>query len=253
MKNVWIAVGLVMVATCCEAQSPPGEARYVNSAAYPRGESAAVWRSLGADYVRKAVREKTLDRDPAWNGRADAVMTAVASAAATLYPRFDKSAWRVLLIDDFGHGAVAFPGGTLLVDAKFVRQLKLTDDELALVFAHEVAHVVADHPSEKLSFMAEYVGREKAPTARSALLEFFAHDYYAEVFQPTALLQEREADAIGATILCASGFDARRSLELFDKLSRLERGETGRAAGTHDAAQVRKRAVAAVIDAARKP
>jgi len=32
-------------------------------------------------------------------------------------------------------------GGTIIVDAKFVRALQLDDDELALIFAHEAAHV----------------------------------------------------------------------------------------------------------------
>src|SRR5215212_5991130 len=171
--------------------------RYQVPSAYPEPESAAVWRSLGASYVRKALKDNQVNRDPVLNARVDAVMAAIGRAAGTLYPRHAASSWRALLIDDFGHGAVAFPGGTVLIDASFVRQLQMTDDELALLLAHEVAHLVADHPSEKLSFVADRLGKSKAPTAGSALLAFFAADTYALQFQPTARLQEREADAIG--------------------------------------------------------
>ena len=52
---------------------------------------------------------------------------------------------------------------------------------------------------------------------------------------------------VGAAILFASGYDARRVLVLFDKLARLEAGEDERAADSHDAATVRKQAVAGVI------
>ena len=32
-----------------------------------------MWRSLGASYVRKALRDNLLDRDPAWNARLDSI------------------------------------------------------------------------------------------------------------------------------------------------------------------------------------
>ena len=216
-------------------------------AAYPEAEAAAAWRALAVSYVRKAIRERKLDNDPAMNARLDAVMAAVGAAVAAIDGRFAGASWRVILIDDFGRGAVAFPGEMILVDTKFVRNLALTDDELALLLAHEAAHVVAGHASAKLSFMAEFLGKEKVPTARTALLEFLAKDSYATAFQPKALQQEREADLIGAAILFASGYDTQRALRLFDKVAELEALGSGRAADTHDPAGLRKQSVAAVI------
>ena len=233
----------LLLPAVCLAQAPGG-VRYHNPVAYPESESSAVWRSLGASYVRRALKDNSLERDPVLNSRLDSVMKAIGSSAAILYPRYSNSPWRALLIEEFGHGAVAFPGGTVLVDAKFMRQLALTDDELALVLAHEVAHIVADHPSEKLSFMAEALGKEKAPNAGSALRAFFTQDAYALLFQPTARLQEREADALGAAIFHASGYDPGRALRLFDKLAKLERSSSAAESGTHDPALLRKRAVA---------
>src|SRR5687768_7041963 len=147
MKTTRFAVACLLFPAFCLAQ-PPAAARYQHPSAYPEPESSAVWRSLGASYVRKALKDNSVDRDPALNSRLDAVMLAVGKAAGGLYPKSARSAWKALLIENFGHGAVAFPGGTVLVDARFVRHLDLSDDELALVLAHEVAHVVADHPSE---------------------------------------------------------------------------------------------------------
>jgi predicted Zn-dependent protease len=166
---------------------------------------------------------------------------------AAVDPRFAGAAWKAILIEDFGHGAAAFPGETILMDANFVRRLQLDDHELALILAHEAAHVLAGHALAKLAFMAEFVGREKVPTALMALQEYLARDSYAAAFRPQARLQEREADRLGAAIFFASGYDAQRALALFDKLAQLESEEERRNAGSHDSAAARKRAVAGVF------
>jgi predicted Zn-dependent protease len=223
--------------------------------AYPEREAAAAWRALAAGYVRQALKAQALDWDQALNARVDAVMATVGAAVSAVDPRFADTTWRVILIEDFGHGAAAFPGQIVLMDAKFVRQLQLGDDELALILAHEAAHVLAGHAMEKLSFMAEIIGREKVPTASMALHEFLAQDAYAAAFQPKARLQEREADRLGAAIFFATGYDAQRGLQLFDKLAQLERGD----AGTHDPVETRRQSIAQVIadlkrlHAAREP
>lgn len=239
-----IAVVLFLFGGICFAQNLPDRGQ---QAAYPESEAEAAWRGLAAGYVRKALRDRTLERDRSMNARVDAVMAAVGAAVAAIDPRFADASWRAILINDFGYGAAAFPGQTIIVDANFMRSLQLNDDELALILAHEAAHVLAGHASVKLSFMANFLGREKVPTARTALLEFFAKDDYAAAYRPTALLQEREADAVGAAIFFATGRDARRALVLFDKLARLENREDPRDPDSHDAAIVRKQAVSDVL------
>ncbi|MCJ7837994.1 MAG: M48 family metalloprotease [Burkholderiales bacterium] len=169
------------------------------------------------------------------------------AALAAIDTRYSNSSWRAILIDDFGYGAAAFPGETILVDATFLRTLQVNDDELALILSHEAAHLVAGHAAAKLSFMAEFLGKEKVPTARTALLEFLAKDAYATAYRPTARLQEREADRIGAAILFAAGYDGQRALRVFDKLAALEGGETERAPDSHDIAAARKQAVSEVL------
>jgi predicted Zn-dependent protease len=245
MKSSIAAVLLLFGSVCLGQTLPDGRSQY--QAAYPESEAAAAWRGLAASYVRRALKEQTLDRDPALNARLDAAMAAVGTAVAAIDERFADSSWKAILINDFGHGAAAFPGETILVDAKFVRTLQLNDDELVLILAHEAAHVVAGHASMKLSFMAEFLGKEAIPTARTALLEFMTKDSYAAAFRPKAQLQEREADAVGAAIFFATGYDLQRALGVFDKLSKLETREDGPITDSHDAAKTRKQAVSAAI------
>lgn len=216
---------------------------------YPESESTAAWRALAASYVRKALAERRLVTEPSLNARIDRIMAGVGRSAGSIDARFAGAEWRALLIEDFGRGAVAFPGGIILVDAKFIRSLALGDDELALVLAHEVAHVLAGHAHQKLAFMAETLGREKAPTAQAALREFIARDEYAHAFRKATRMQEREADLLGAGILFASEYDAQNALTLFDKLEKFESIE---AAGTHDPAAHRKLSVSVVLEDLRR-
>src|SRR3954468_24499372 len=115
MMRMRITAALVAVSSCCLAapqalqhqdapqalqhQHAHQAPRYQARAAYPAPDAAAVWRSLGASYVRKAVRDNQLVRDPVINARLDAVVSAVGQAAASLYPRYSGAAWRALLID----------------------------------------------------------------------------------------------------------------------------------------------------------
>ena len=249
-----VAALLLLCAGLGVAQVPSiGEAR--TGPAYPEPEATAAWRALAASYVRKALKDQKLDKDPVLNARVDTVMATVSAAVAVLDPRFAGSGWRAILIEGFGRGAAAFPGGTILVDARFVRNLSLSDDELALILSHEAAHVVNGHASEKLSFMAEILGKEKVPTARTALLEFLARESYAAEFMPKARMQEREADTLGAVIFFGTGYDSQRALKLFDKLAQQEaRGNSraGHETDSHDSARVRKQTVARVIAELRK-
>ena len=241
-----IAVLLSLFSAICLAQASP-DGKPQGPAAYPESEAVAAWRGLADGYVRRALKDRTLDLDQTLNARIDAVMLAVGAAVAAIDARFAGSSWKAILINDFGYGAAAFPGETILVDAKFVRSLQLNDDELALILSHEAAHVIAGHAAVKLSFMAEFLGKEKVPTARTALLEFLAKDSYATAYRPTARLQEREADAVGAAILFATVYDPQRALGVFDKLAALESREDGQAPDSHDAAMARKQAVAEVF------
>ncbi len=245
-----LAAALLLYSSCCLAQTPDAAA-FKTAAVYPDAEVSAAWHALGAAYVRKALDDRTLDRDPGLNRRIDAVTARVAAAVAEIEPRFPAAYWRSILVDGFGHGATAFPGGTLIVDANFVRRYQVSDEELALIIAHEMAHVVAGHASEKLSFMAGVMGSNpQVPSARAALIEFFSSDGHADAFRPIAMQQEREADRIGALFLLKSGYDPQRALLLFDKLAANEaRGPHG--PDTHDTAAQRKLSVLRAIEEQR--
>jgi predicted Zn-dependent protease len=53
--------------------------------------------------------------------------------------------WRFDVIDKTYVNAFAFPGGSIFVTDELIEDLKVTDDELAAVIAHEIGHIVHRH------------------------------------------------------------------------------------------------------------
>ena len=58
-----VALALWLFGAVCFAQGSPAGGPQ-NRAAYPESDAAAAWQGLAASYVRKAVKDQAVDRDP---------------------------------------------------------------------------------------------------------------------------------------------------------------------------------------------
>lgn len=115
-----------------------------------------------------------------------------------------KGEWRFAVVNSREVNAFALPGARIIVNAGLL-DFAATDDELAVVLAHEIAHVVARHGAEKMTGVA--VGR---------LLRFVAGGFvnsekmFAAFFDlahnlPMSRVMESEADLIGLFIAAKAG------------------------------------------------
>ncbi|MFT6914866.1 MAG: putative Zn-dependent protease [Motiliproteus sp.] len=102
--------------------------------------------------------------------------------------------WQPILIDRDSFNAFTTGGTRIVVHLGLMQQLK-SDDEVAAVLAHEIAHTVANHVFE---------GQSLAQATSLANSNSSARDGYKAAFTQG---NEREADRIGVLYSALSGFD----------------------------------------------
>ena len=129
--------------------------------------------------------------------------------------------WRVAVIQSPEPNAFALPGNHIVVTTALISLYRRSDDELAAVLGHEVAHVVCRHGAEKAT-RSGLVGAAVLMT--SVLLGDFllalvlGQSASLGINLPFSREMEREADRIGMQIAAAACFDPSEALAAHRRL-----------------------------------
>ena len=138
--------------------------------------------------------------------------------------------WEVNLIGSKQINAFCMPGGKIAFYTGILDQLKLTDDEVAMVMGHEMAHALREHSRERLAKTQATnigislgaallglgdVGRAAANLGSQLLtLKFSRND-------------ESEADLVGLELAARAGFDPQASVTLWEKMGKATGSQQG--------------------------
>ena len=187
--------------------------------------------SMAVASFQKLKEEEKVARDPALNERVQRVGRRIAEVVGDAVPAAD---WEfVVFADDEMLNAFAMPGGKVGVYTGMFRAAR-TDDELAVVMGHEIAHVVARHGSERLSqgLLVELLqaGVDKATEdaeedTRRAIMTAFGLGSTFGYLLPFSRLSEKEADHIGLLYAARSGYDPRAAVTFWQRMDELGKGE----------------------------
>lgn len=147
--------------------------------------------------------------------------------AAVVQEQMTDAQWEFVVFDDPQVNAFAMPGGKVGV---YTGLLKLvdSDDELATVMGHEVAHVSASHGGERVSqataaqgvgVLLGYAVKERSELTRQAVATAYGLGVQVGALLPYSRLQESEADEIGLTYAARAGYDPRASITFWEKMA----------------------------------
>jgi predicted Zn-dependent protease len=136
--------------------------------------------------------------------------------------------WEVNVIDSPELNAFCMPGGKIMVYSGLVDQLRLTDDEIAIVMGHEIAHALREHSREQVS---QAIAAQTAIGVGAALLGVGAGSadlaniaYESLVATKFSRVDEQEADRIGLELAARAGYDPRAGVTVWQKMIDASKG-----------------------------
>ncbi|TVR50962.1 MAG: M48 family peptidase [Puniceicoccaceae bacterium] len=140
--------------------------------------------------------------------------------------------WEFVLFENEAVNAFALPGGKVGVFTGLL-DLAETDDELAVVMGHEVAHVTARHGGERMSqifaLTAVGVALDAALSGQDQQTRALAMAAYGVgttvgVILPYSRRAESEADEIGLIYMARAGYDPRAAITFWEKMAERAKG-----------------------------
>lgn len=136
--------------------------------------------------------------------------------------------WEVALIDSPELNASVAPGGKITVYTGLIDSLKLTDDEIAMVLGHEIAHALREHGREKVSqAMAQnLIGSVVlgALGTSEAQAQMAGQVTNVMLTLPNSRKNEIEADKIGLEIAARAGFNPAAAMSVWQKMGAASNG-----------------------------
>jgi predicted Zn-dependent protease len=161
--------------------------------------------------------------------------------AGQFNPRAKEWRWEVNLIGSKQINALCMPGGKIAFFTGILDQLKLTDDEVAMIMGHEIAHALWEHARERMAkSVATNVGA-------SLLGELVGGGKYSGLFRMGGDLltlkfsrsDETEADIVGLELAARAGYDPRAGITLWQKMASASKGQPLEFMSTHPSGKTR--------------
>lgn len=149
--------------------------------------------------------------------------------------------WEFNLVQSNEVNAFCMPGGKIVV-YEGILPYTSTDDELAAIIGHEVAHAVAKHSNERMSqqLMTEYGSAVlgQALSGQSQAVQTVAGTVYGlgsqyGVMLPYSRKHEYEADHMGLIFMAMAGYNPEAALTFWTKMAQGKNGQVPEMMSTH--------------------
>ncbi len=175
-----------------------------------------------AQEMQKYSSKQSLNTNPQQTARVRGIATRLIDQAGAFRPDTRNWKWEVNVINSQELNAYCAAGGKMAVYSGLIDSLRLTDEEIAAVMGHEIAHALREHTREAMS---ESVAQQVGVSVIASLAGFgevgtslLSNATQVAIGLPFSRQKEREADEIGIELMARAGFDPRSALSVWRKM-----------------------------------
>jgi predicted Zn-dependent protease len=193
--------------------------------------------------TQKASQQGKLNSDAAQTQRVKNIAARLIPQTGVFRPDAPGWKWEVVVLTSPEVNAWCMPGGKMAVYTGLIEKVKPTDDELAAVMGHEIAHALREHGRERVS---QQMATSAAVSIGAILLGVgqagaSVGSALADVTftLPNSREHEREADRIGVELAARAGYDPRAAITLWQKMAQAGGSGTPQILSTHPAPESR--------------
>lgn len=170
------------------------------------------------------------------------------------------SAWEIALIQDDTPNAFALPGGRIGFHTGMLR-FAPTDDDIAVIIGHEVAHVVCRHGNERVSqgllaalgaVALDQSMRDKPSGRRAEALAVYGAAASLGVILPYSRHHESEADHLGLMYMARAGYRPAAAVEFWRRFGQQGGAKPPEFLSTHPSDDTRVRRLLELLPEAER-
>ena len=220
------------------------------------GDNSAFAKLVPAEQVEQSASQQYLQmlneantkralapKDNAQLQRLRAIAQKIIPFALDWNPRARNWRWEVNLIGSDQINAFCMPGGKIVFYTGILDKLQLTDQEVAMVMGHEIAHALREHARERM-------GKSAATHGIARLAGALASSYFGIDGRITdgiasgganlltlefSRSDESEADLVGMELAARAGYDPRAGVTLWQKMGAANKNAPPQWLSTHPA------------------
>ena len=242
-----LAAALTLLVAAC-ATSPTGRKQLM---LVSEDQAISSSRQAYAQEMGKYQKEGKLVTDPQVLKRVAVITERLVAQAVKMRPDSAQWQWSVQVIDEPKTvNAWCMAGGRMAIYTGLIKQVDPTDDELAQVMGHEIAHALANHTAERMStamaanagiiaagLLSDKPGQTMALAAAAATVA---------IKLPNSRTSENEADQIGIELAAKAGYDPRAAVTLWQKMAKVGGSSPPEFMSTHPSDETRQQRLGAL-------
>lgn len=234
-------VSTMMAGGCASVQTTSSGAVGIERKQYMSGlvSEEALQQEAASQYAAmmgQARQQGALDTNSAHVQRVRAITQRLINQVGVFRPDARSWNWEMHVVNSDEVNAWCMPGGKMAIYAGLINKLKPTDDELAAVIGHEMAHALREHSREQVSQqMAAGIGLSvlSAVTGMPGAADLGNELTKVMFTLPNSRTHELEADRMGVELAARAGYNPRAAITLWQKMESAGGGRPPEFLSTH--------------------